>query len=106
MGQPKTLENTLVIQARIEGVTPHQILIRDELVTLGLSHEGATDLIKIPRSTKEELLKSLQNLMRRQGWNEAQIVTGCEKVLSAIAEVDSENNNKACLLYTSPSPRD
>ena len=40
------LENTLVLQAAIEGMTPAQILARDELVENGVSFEEATKAVK------------------------------------------------------------
>ena len=40
------LENTWVLQALIEGMTPGQILARDELVKNGVSAEEATKAVK------------------------------------------------------------
>ena len=44
--QPKTLENSLVIQAGIEGLTPQQVLGRDKLIAaLIVEHDG--DVAKV-----------------------------------------------------------
>lgn len=40
------LENTLILQASIEGLTPAQILARDELVRSGVSIEEATKAVR------------------------------------------------------------
>lgn len=39
------LENTLVLQAAFEGMTPAQVLARDQLVAEGTPHEEATSAV-------------------------------------------------------------
>jgi len=48
------LENSLVLQARIEGLTPQQILLRDLLVNkYQISNEDATKLVTGTLSIEE-----------------------------------------------------
>lgn len=42
----RTSETALIIQARLEDLTPKQVLVRDELVRDGLSLPLATDFIR------------------------------------------------------------
>lgn len=77
-------ETVLILRAKIEGLRPEQLVVRDQFVQEGFSVEHATRIVSIPLSAEERNVARLEELMRSHGWAEDQVEEKTRKFLDAI----------------------
>ena len=83
-------ETALIIQGRIEGLTPQQVLICDEFVADGVPREIASEFMKMDADFRKDGALELEQHLRARGASDEVIQYLVSRTVRAFSEAIAE----------------